>query len=134
MKTPRTRIAHIIASRIQKDGMSGSYAQTIASFLLEQKRTGDLDSLLRDIQAARAKDGYVEAITSSAHPLTDALKKEITGQVEKLYPSAKKIVITEQNDPSLIGGVRISLPEEQFDLSVQAKLNKFKQLTTAGKA
>ena len=76
----------------------------------------------------------MEAVTSSAHPLTDKLKQEITLQVEKLYPSAKKIVITEQNDPSLIGGVRISLPEVQYDLSVQAKLNQFKQLTTAGKA
>ena len=133
MKTSRKRIANIIAGHVQKEGSSKKYARTMASFLLEQKRTGELDSLLRDIQAAWAKTGYVEAITSSAHPLSGALKNEITDKIKKLYPAADKIVITEQNDPALIGGVRISLPEAQLDLSVQSKLNKFKQLTTAGK-
>lgn len=133
MKVSRTRIASVIAQHVQKEGMTQKYAAAIASFLLEQKRTGELDSLLRDIQAAWAKTGYVEAVTSSAHPLSETLKKEITDKIKHFYPSAKKIVITEKNNPELIGGVRITLPEAQLDLSVQAKLNKFKQLTTAGK-
>jgi F0F1-type ATP synthase delta subunit len=33
----------------------------------------------------------------------------------------------------VIGGVRLSLANQQLDLSVESKLNKFKQLTAAGK-
>ena len=50
-----------------------------------------------------------------------------------LYPDAKKIIVTEVHDPEIIGGVKLSLANQQLDMSVEAKLNKFKQLTTAGK-
>jgi len=69
----------------------------------------------------------------AAHPLTAQIKAEIAEQVRVLYPKAEKIVVTEVADPSVIGGVQIKLANQQLDLSVEAKLNKFKQLTGAGK-
>jgi F0F1-type ATP synthase delta subunit len=40
--------------------------------------------------------------------------------------------VTEVLDPEVLGGVRLSLANQQLDLSVEAKLNKFKQLTLTG--
>lgn len=133
MKTPRSRIAGAIADRSLKKGFNKRYAREVAAYLLVNRRVGDLDSILRDVQADWAAAGYLEVIAASAHPLTAGLKAEIARRARVLYPSAKRVVVTEVNDPSVIGGVSLSLPGKQLDLSVEAKLNRFKQLTVAGK-
>ena len=133
MKTPRSRIASTIAAHTYYDGMSKAYSQQIAALLLSERRVGELDSLLRDIQADWALHGYVEVLARSAHPLSAEVRQDIGAQVKKLYPNAETVVVTEVADPAIIGGVQIALADQQLDLSVEAKLNKFKQLTSAGK-
>lgn len=128
----RKDMANIIAGHTLKQGINKSYAREVASLLLTERRTGELDSLLRDIQAEWAENGYVEALAKSAHPLTTSVKDDIISRVKQLYPAAKKVIVTVIHDPEIVGGVRVSLPNQQLDLSIQAKLNKFKQLTTAG--
>lgn len=133
MKTARSRIATIIADKSLAGGSKKALSNEVAAYLLSERRISELDSLLRDVQADWAKAGYVEVMASSAHPLSATAKAEITKQIKRLYPQAKKIIVTEVHDPEILGGVRLNLADEQLDLSVEAKLNKFKQLTTAGK-
>jgi F0F1-type ATP synthase delta subunit len=133
MKAPRSKIAATIADKTLKDGASKEYAREIAAYLMSEGRTGELDSLLRDVLGDWAEKGYVEVLARTAHVLTDAEKAEIQTQIAALYPDADKIAVTEVHDPEVIGGVRLSLANQQLDLSVEAKLNKFKQLTAAGK-
>lgn len=133
MKTPRTRIASTLAERTLKSGASKKLSREVAAYLLAEGRVDELDSLLRDVQADWANAGYVEVLAASAHPLPSKTLTDITRQVKKLHPEAKQITVTEVRDPEVIGGVRLSLANQQLDLSVEAKLNKFKQLTTVGK-
>ena len=133
MKTSRTRIASAVADKTLASGVTKEYAREVAAYLLAEGRVGELDSLLRDIQADWAKRGYVEVLARSAHPLDSSAKADIATRVHALYPDAKKVVVTEVSDPSVIGGVQISLADKQLDLSVEAKLNRFKQLSKAGK-
>ena len=133
MKQPRTRIANVIATKTLKSGVSKRFSEEIAAYLLNERRVNELDSVLRDVQADWAIDGYVEVLASSAHPLSVEVKAEISKQIRRIYPDAKQIVVTEIHDPEIVGGVRLNLSNQQLDLSVQAKLNKFKQLTAAGK-
>jgi F0F1-type ATP synthase delta subunit len=128
-KTSRTRLAGTIADRTLKDGSSQALAQEIAAYLLSEGRVSELNSVLRDVQADWAKAGHVEVLASSSHPLSDDVKANITTQIKALFPSATQIVVTEVHDPEVIGGVRLNLANQQLDLSVEAKLNKFKQLT-----
>lgn len=132
MKTPRTRVARTIADRTLKGGADDAYVRELAAYLLAERRVGELNSLLRDVQADWAKNGYVEVLAASAYPLSEAVRADIQSQVATLYPNAKQIIVTEVLDPEVVGGVRLSLANQQLDLSVEAKLNKFKQLT-AGK-
>jgi len=132
MKARRTRIAQVIADKTLKQGGSKRFSQEIAAYLLAERRTGQLDSILRDVQGDWAAAGRVEVIASSAHPLSPAVRADITKQIKRLYPKAQKIIVTEVLDPEVVGGVRLNLADQQLDLSVQAKLNKFKQLTTSG--
>ncbi len=133
MKTPRTRIAATVADQTLAKGVSQDYAREVAAYLLAERRTGELDSLLRDVQAAWAEQGYVEVLARSAHPLTDVVKADIVARIKAVRPEANKVAVTEVLDPTVIGSVRLELANQQLDLSVAAKLNKFKQLTGAGK-
>lgn len=133
MKLPRTQISSTIADHILKDGSSKKYVNEVAAYLLLERRVNDLDSILRDIQASWAEDGYVEVIATTAFPLDASTRIEIEKRIKKYYPSAKKIIITELHDPEAIGGVRLSLANQQLDFTIETKLNKFKHLTTVGK-
>jgi F0F1-type ATP synthase delta subunit len=133
MKVARTRIAQAIADRTLQQGESKQLGRELAAYLLSEGRTGELDSLLRDIQHDWAEAGHVEVIAASAFPLTETIRNDITERVKTVYPQAKEVIINETHDPEVIGGVRLSLPDRQLDLSVRSKLNKFKQLATQGK-
>jgi F0F1-type ATP synthase delta subunit len=133
MKAPRNRISKAIADRALKGGSDKKLAQEVAAYLLAERRTHELNSVLRDVQADWAEAGHVEVVASSAYPLTAAVKADINKQISKLFPNARTITVNEENDPEVIGGVRLSLANQQLDLSVEAKLNKFKQLTLSGK-
>jgi F0F1-type ATP synthase delta subunit len=133
MKQSRTKLAQIIADRTLKDGVTEELSTEIAAYLLAEGRTKELDSIVRDVQADWAAAGRVVVIATSAHALTAEIKATIAKQVKQLYPDATEVVVTEAYDPEVIGGVRLTLPNQQLDLSIEAKLNRFKQLTTAGK-
>jgi F-type H+-transporting ATPase subunit delta len=133
MKASRSKIAALVADKTLENGVSKDYATEIAAYLLSERRVGDVDSLLRDIQELWARKGYIEVLARTAHSLSEAEKAEIQKQIGALYPAAKQVVVTEVLDPEVIGGVRLSLANQQLDMSVEAKMNKFKQLTAAGK-
>jgi F0F1-type ATP synthase delta subunit len=133
MKASRTRLAQLIADQTLKEGASKRFDREIAAYLLSEGRVSELDSLLRDVQADWAEAGHVEVTAKSAFPLSAAVRADIKREVKKVHPNAKKIVINEVIDSTVVGGVRLNLPNRQLDLSIRAKLNAFKQSVTAGK-
>lgn len=132
MKASRIRIARVVADRTLAQGASKRLSRELAAYLLTERRTGELDSLLRDIQADWAAAGHVEVVATSAFPLTAAVRSDITRRAKAIYPQAKRVIINEVRDPEVIGGVRLNLPDRQLDLSIRSELNKFKQLATQG--
>lgn len=133
MKTPRTRIAGVVADRTLKSGASQQLSRELAAYLLAERRTGELDSILRDVRADWAKAGYVEVVARSAHQLSDAVRADIERQAQSLYPAAKQIAVSQVLDPEVIGGVRLTIIDRQLDLSIETTLHRFKQLTLSGK-
>lgn len=133
MKLPRTQISNMVAGRILKDGASKKFVNEVAAYLLMERRVNDLDSILRDIQSAWAEAGYVEVLATSAFPLDVSAKTDIQKRIKQYFPQAKRVIITEIRDADAIGGVRLSLANQQLDFTIETKLNKFKHLTTVGK-
>lgn len=133
MKQSRTKIADTIAQEVLESGMSGDYAKQVAAYLLAERRVDDVDSILRDISLSWAKAGHVEVLAYSAHELSKAIISDITQEVSRYIPDAKHIKVTPVIEPGVVGGVRLEFMNKQLDLSVDAKLRKFKQLTTTGK-
>lgn len=105
-------------------------AQEIAAYLLQEKRTAELESILRDIMQYRTEHGSLEAVAVSAHNLKPQVMEEITQLLKSAYPHAKSVNLSQRLDESVIGGVRIDMANEHLDLTVSAKLAKFKRLTS----
>lgn len=130
MKTPRNQIVPVLSKlSLQPSANGKKLGREIAAYLLDENRTGELDSLLRDLVARRAEQGVVEVTTVSAHELSSATRQDIERQVRERYPNAKKVILNERVDPEQVGGVRLELVDSQLDLTVRSKLNQFKELT-----
>lgn len=132
MKTPRHDIAALIADK-SLGSDTADLPREVAAYLLAEGRTAELDSLLRDVMLARAQRGVIDVNVVSKYDLTEQVRGEIKAQVRAEYPDAKRIELNEYQDDSVIGSIRVELADKQLDLSVQAKLNKFKSLVATGK-
>lgn len=132
MKTPRHQIANILGSQLmKKPTQKAVFSQEIASYLLSERRTAELEPLLRDIIDYRAKHGLVEVTAISAHQLSAKDRSDIEQLAQQLFPKASSILLNTQLDLNLIGGVLIEIVSKQLDLSIRTKLNRMKQLTSA---
>ena len=136
-KISRLKIAAAVADRVDANASAKDLGREIAAYLLSVRRTSELDSLLRDVMQIRAERGVVEVTAVTAFPLTEAVRKDIETNIRTHLltaagaPSVSTIIVSEQNDPKVVGGVRLELANQQLDLSVRAKLNRFKQRTSA---
>lgn len=130
MKAPRNAVAKVINQKLSTAD-SKKAAQDIAGYLLAEKRVGELDSLMRDIQQLRAEQGTLEVTALSAHELDKHSLEEIKTLLSKKFPGTKKIIINQILDADVVGGVRLVMANDQLDLSIRYKLSKFKQLTTS---
>lgn len=129
----RRHISEVIAERTLHVQDTAELAREIAAYLLNERRTGDLHSILRDIMQYRAERGIVEAQVVSAHDLTGVVMKDVEDVLRQEYPEAKALLLRTKHDKSVVGGVRIELANEQLDMTVRKKLDTFKRLTSGVK-
>lgn len=132
MQVPRAHLAEVIAKRTMHESDLNKLAKEIAAYLLLENRVRELESLIRDVLAYRQARGIIEANVVSAHELSSSVDKEIKAILHDKYPTAKSITVDNTLEPELIGGVKVDLANEQLDLSVRARLDTFKRLTSEG--
>ncbi|HLC91801.1 MAG TPA: F0F1 ATP synthase subunit delta [Candidatus Saccharimonadales bacterium] len=128
-----SHLVEVIGAKSLETSDLHQLAREIAAYLMETSQTADMESLIRDIMAYRAKHGVVEATTTSAHTLSIEDIDDIKQILHAEYPQARSLFVNQAKDPDVIGGVRLDMPGEQLDLTVRAKVNTFKRLTTSGK-
>lgn len=125
MQPSRSDIARGFVVRLDKVGAKKAVRE-LASLLLEQRLHGQAEEILADISREYARiHGIVEAEARTAFPLSEALKKELAERV-KVSTKAKTVILHETIDKSLLGGVVVSAPEMELDLSLKTKLAKLK--------
>lgn len=132
MTIARSDLAAILGERTLHVRNVKHLAAAIAAYLLEERRTADLESLIRDILQYRLEHGIVEATVVTAHDLSREVIQDVQQLLHKEYPHARKLNIDALVNPSVVGGLRIELPNEQLDMTVQTKLDTFKRLTATG--
>lgn len=130
MKITRHQLAGIFGKQLMSGPVKPiKFAQEIATYLLAESRTAELEPLLRDIAKYRAEHAIVEVTAVSAHELSSEDRSDIELFARGLHPGAKAIIMNTHQDPSLIGGVRLEIIAQQLDLTVRTQLNRMKQLT-----
>lgn len=101
------------------------------SLLVDRDRVGILPSIAsRYRRLLDEAKGRVEARVVAAGPLDSEMLEKLRTALEKI--SGKKVILHEETDPGLIGGVRIELEGRVYDGSVRTQLEKMKQRIERG--
>lgn len=129
MRASRSVIAEVIAAKLEKSKDPKKVVRSLAAYLLTEGRTNELAPIMRDVMAYRAEKGQVEALVTSAFPLSDSSKKQAVKAARKIFPGAKQLILDERIKKSLVGGIKLNVINRELDLSLRAKLNQLKQLT-----
>lgn len=119
----RRKIADYCARQIISGDTEGVMRE-LAAHLIDTKREREADLIVRDIEAVLAERGVVLATVTTAHPLTDALRAELTGLL-----GGSTACVRESVDPSVLGGIRIEVPGKLYDATVKRKLESLKELS-----
>lgn len=123
----RTKLANYIANQLDDEADQGDLAIQTASYLLDSAKKSDLDSLMRDVMETRMNRGIVELTARTAYPLGDIQKRHIKDVIKKHYPHTQKVIIHEVKDPEVVGGIAITLPNADLDMTIKAKLNQIRK-------
>jgi F-type H+-transporting ATPase subunit delta len=113
-----------VASHLADELIAGKQVTNkLAAFLIESKRTRELELYVRDIEAALAERGVLLADVASAREIANETFETITNYLKK-KTGAKDVHLRTTVDPALLGGVRIETPDERLDSTLRHKLNQ----------
>jgi len=124
VKLSRRKLSDHVAMRLLKGDDAKIVIKELAAYLLDGRRTREAELIVRDIEARLLANGTALVTTTSARELSDESKRSIKELVKTEQPGVKDIILREQIDESVIGGVRIELPGKLADFTVKAKLDK----------
>ncbi len=125
-RVSRRSLARYAADQLLNGNSAKNVAERLAAALIASRREKDASLLLDDINYELQNRGHLASATlTTAHPLSASLKNEVASLVKKLA-KVRQVILTEQIDRTVIGGVRIQTADRTWDKTVTAELNKLK--------
>ncbi len=113
-------------ARVQLPEAGKNFLRTV----IENGRLAALPEVAQQFRAMKnAQGGTSDAVVYSAFPIADAALGEVAQALERRF--GRKLNVTVQEDPSLIGGIRVVVGDEVLDTSVKARLEQMKVALTA---
>jgi F-type H+-transporting ATPase subunit delta len=98
--------------------------------VIENGRLAALPEIARQFREMKnAQAGSSDAVVYSAFPIPDFELGRVSVALEKRF--GRKLNVSVQEDPSLIGGIRVVVGDEVLDTSVRARLEQMKVALTA---
>ena len=123
-KLSRRAIATYVAEQLT-NGDSKKVIVQLAAFLVDTRRTKELSLIVRDIQFYLAEAGSVSGVITTATALSTETKKAIETYI-KNQTGATTVALDSLIDPSVIGGVKVSIPGRELDATVSRSLTVLK--------
>ena len=126
----------LISGREKAESLDAVFGGKMEGLLLdflclvaEKGRADRLDEIYSEFrQMYNDSKNILEVTAVTAAPLTDELRKRLTDKMAK--STGRNIVLTEQVDKSLIGGIVVRYGNTEIDSSVKTKLDKLKAQIT----
>lgn len=125
LRLSRRKISTYIAGELAAGHESKKLIQELAGFLIDSRRTKELELVVRDIEYELRSRGTVLAWVTSARDLTTATKAEVTKLI-KDRTNAKHVELQQIVDPTVLGGVKIDIPGQQLDLTIARRLSRLR--------
>lgn len=126
VKVSRRALARYAADQLLAGTTAQVVAKHLAATLLDSQRQKEADLLLADLSYELQNRGRLAAATvTTASQLSAGLRSEIARLVKK-SAKVQQVILTEQIDKNIIGGVRIETPERTWDKTAISQLNKLR--------
>jgi len=124
-KISRRVIATHIADELIKGTSQKKLTKQLAAYLIENRRTNELNLMVRDIQYYLSEKGYILGTVTTAHELGATTKKAIEAFAKK-NTGAKHIELDSIVDESVLGGFKLDLPNKEIDTTIARQLTILK--------
>lgn len=125
VRLSRRKIANYYAKSLIDGESVKKLSSQLAAYLIDTRRTKELDLIISDIEYQLSLNGLVLAKVTSAHELDDSTKNAIVSLV-KQDTNAKHVQLKEYVDPSVIGGVKLEFTGSELDATIARRLMKLK--------
>ncbi|MDB5859034.1 MAG: putative F-ATPase, delta chain [Ramlibacter sp.] len=113
-------------ARLQLPPAGQNFLRTV----IANGRLAALPEIAQQFRAMKnAQGGSSDAVVHSAFPIAPDALGRVAQALEKRF--GRKLNLTVQEDPSLIGGIRVVVGDEVLDTSVKARLEQMKVALTA---
>jgi F-type H+-transporting ATPase subunit delta len=113
-------------ARVQLPEAGKNFLRTV----IDNGRLAALPEIAQQFRAMKnAQGGSSDAVVYSAFPIPADKLGDVAQSLEKRF--GRKLNLTVQEDPSLIGGIRVVVGDEVLDTSVKARLEQMKVALTA---
>ena len=127
-KVTAQQVYDIVAevARVQLPPAGQNFLRTV----IENGRLAALPEIAHQVRELKnSQSGASDAVVYSAFPISAEQLAQLAGTLEKRF--GRKLNATVQEDPSLIGGIRVVVGDEVLDTSVKARLEQMKVALTA---
>merc|ERR1711936_410466 len=126
-----------IKNNIKLDGIGGvcktlkvnELSKNLLEALAENNRLGFTKAVVASFDTLMAAHrGEVVCTVTTAKELDAANKKEVEGALAGFLKSGEKALISYAVDPSIVGGMVVSIADKFVDMSMASKLTKYSEL------
>ncbi|MGH8777702.1 F0F1 ATP synthase subunit delta [Paraburkholderia sp.] len=120
-KVSRAQISDLLLSAVKSPLKDNAQAKSLVQMLVDNHRLQLLPEIATQFEALKnAREGAADATIVSAFPLEGTQLNDLVASLERRFQC--KLKPTVEVDPSLIGGVRVTVGDEVLDASVRARL------------
>lgn len=104
--------------------------QNFLRLVIENRRLSALAIVAKQFRAlTNAKNATADAVVYSAYAIEASALTELSATLEKRFE--RKLNVRVEQEPALIGGVRVVVGDEVLDTSIKARLEQMKSALTA---
>ncbi len=118
----RRKLAAYVADKLIDSDKS--VLRELAAYLIDTGRQREVSLVARDIEMALLKKGTAVATTTSARALSKEARETLEIFIKQTYQGVTTVHLRETIDESVIGGVKLELPDAELNATVAKKLEK----------
>ena len=123
----RRQLARYAVDQLLAKQPARSVANHLAAALIASGRRHESELLLLDIDLELEERGLIaKATITSAHPVSAQLKKTLSARLKKLS-DVEAVVLDQQIDKSVIGGIKIETASRTIDKTLKKELMNLKE-------